>query len=75
MAKKNVKANSIHPQKNKITNEKDIVKMLIPLISAIIFIYVLYKIILLIVVPTDIVMIENGIIFNEENAVRICYKE
>lgn len=60
--------------KSKKINKKDIVKMLIPLIGVIIFIYVLYKIISLIVVPTDIVMIENGTIFNEEDAVRLCNK-
>lgn len=63
--------------KNKKTykiSKKDIIKMLIPLIIAVIFIYVLYKIIKLIVVPTDIVMIENGTIFKEESATRICYK-
>lgn len=74
MAKKNVGASSVPPKKSKKTNKKDIIKMLIPLIVAVIFIYVLYKIIKLIIVPTDIVMIENGTIFNEESAIRICYK-
>ena len=60
--------------KNKKTNKEDIVKMLIPFIAALISIYVLYKIIRLIVVPTDIVVIENGTIFNEEDAIRLCYK-
>ena len=68
MTKRNVGANSVRPRKKKRTGKDNIVKMLIPIISAIIFIYVLYKIILLIIVPTDIVMIENGIIFNEESA-------
>ena len=74
MTKKNVGANSVRPRKNKKTNKRDIVKILIPLIGIIIFIYALYKIIDLIVVPTDIVMIENGIIYNEEDAIRLCYK-
>lgn len=56
-------------------NKKNIVKMLIPLIGVMIFIYTLYKIVGLIVVPTDIVMIEKGTIFNEEHATRLCYKE
>ena len=74
MAKKNVGASSARPKKSKKTNKKDIIKMLIPLVVAVIFIYIVYKIISLIVVPTDIVMIENGIIFNEESATRICDK-
>ena len=74
MAKKNVGASSACPKKSKKTNKKDIIKMLIPLVVAVIFIYIVYKIISLIVVPTDIVMIENGIIFNEESATRICDK-
>lgn len=75
MARKNVGATSSRPRKSKKANKKDTVKMLIPLICAIIFIYMLYKIISLIIVPTDIVMIENGTIFNEESATRICYKK
>ena len=55
--------------KKKKTNKKDIVKMLFPVIGILIFIYTIYKIIGLIVVPTDIVMIEYGTILNEENAV------
>ena len=74
MANKNVGANYVRTRKNKKTNKKEIVKMLSPIIGVIIFIYVLYKVISLIVVPTDIVMIENGTIFNEESATRICYK-
>ena len=61
-------------KKNYKANKKDIIKMLIPFIVAATFIYVLYKIIRLIIVPTDIVMIENGTIFNEESAIRICDK-
>ena len=55
--------------KKKKINKKDIVKMLFPVIGILIFIYIIYKIIGLIVVPTDIVMIEHGTILNEENAV------
>lgn len=55
--------------KKKKINKKDIVKMLFPVIGILIFIYTIYKIIGLIVVPTDIVMIEYGTILNEENAI------
>ena len=76
MTKKNVGATIGRPRNRKKVNKdsNNILKMLIPLISASIFVYVLYKIISLIVVPTDIVMIENGTIFNEEDAIRLCYK-
>ena len=76
MTKKNVGATIGRPKNRKKVNKDsdNILKMLIPLIGVIIFIYTLYKIISLIVVPTDIVIIENGTIFNEENAVRLCYK-
>jgi len=76
LTKRNVGATIGRPQNRKKVNKdnKNILKMLIPLIGAIIFIYMLYKIISLIIVPTDIVMIENGTIFNEESATRICYK-
>lgn len=74
MAAKNVGKISRHSQKNKKVNKQNILKMLIPLTGTIIFIYILYKIIQLIIVPTDIIMIENGTIFNEESSTRICYK-
>ena len=74
MANKKVGATSSRSPKNKKSNKKDILKMLIPLLGVIIFIYVLYKIICLIVVPTDIVMIDKGTIFKEEDTVRLCYK-
>ena len=76
MTKKNVGATIGRPKNRQKVNKDidNILKMIIPLIGVIIFIYTLYKIISLIVVPTDIVIIENGTIFNEENAVRLCYK-
>ena len=55
--------------KNKRINKKDITRMLFPLIGILILIYTIYKIIGLIAVPTDIVMIEQGTILKEENAV------
>ena len=73
MATKDVKVTKSRSNKNKKTNKK-IVKMLIPLAGIMIFIYFLYKIISLIIVPTDMVVIENGTIFNEEYAIRLCYK-
>jgi len=71
LTKRNVGATIGRPRNRKKVNKnnKNILKMLIPLISVIIFIYALYKIIGLIIVPTDIVMIENGTIFNEEDAI------
>ena len=74
MANKNVGTTSTRPKKGKKTNKKNIVRMLIPLAAAVISVYALYKIIELIVVPTDIVMIENGTILKEESAIRLCYK-
>ena len=76
MTKRNVGATIGRPRNRKKINKdsKSILKILTPLACVIIFIYVLYKIIGLIVVPTNIVMIENGTIFNEESATRLCYK-
>lgn len=55
--------------KNTKLNKNKIAKLLIPLIIIVLFIYVIYRIIKLIIVPTDIYMIENGTIYNEEDAV------
>ena len=74
MANKNARAKEKSPKKNKETSKKNIVKMLIPILGVIAFIYVIYKIIGLIVEPTNIIVVEKGTIFNEEDAVRICYK-
>lgn len=52
-------------------DKKNVVKILIPLIAIILFIYIIYKVTNLIIVPTDMVMVENGTIYNEESAVRI----
>lgn len=69
MAKKNVRTNISRLQKSKKINKKDIVRMVIPLVVITLFIYAIYKIISLIIVPTDMVMVENGTISNEESAV------
>ncbi len=69
MATKNVGATSSRSQKSKKIDKKDIVKMLIPLIIVALFIYVIYKIISLIVIPTDMFMVENGTISDEESSV------
>ena len=53
---------------------KNIAKILVPIIAIILFVYIIYKFVNLIVVPTDIVVIENGTIYNEESAVRVCNK-
>lgn len=60
--------------KSRKLNNKKIAKLLIPLIAIVLFIYIIYKVISLIIVPTDIYMIENGTIYNEEDAVRLCNK-
>ncbi len=55
--------------KNKKVNKNNIAKMLIPIICIGAFIYIIYKIIKLIIIPTDMFVIENGTIYNEESAV------
>ncbi len=61
-------------ENKKIKNKKlNTVKTLIPIIGILTFIYILYKVIKLIIAPTDIFMIENGTIYDEESAIRICY--
>lgn len=69
MTKKNNKKS-----KNKKIDKNKIVKLVIPLIVAVLIIYAIYKVINLIIVPTNVLMIENGTIYNEEDAIRICYK-
>lgn len=69
MTKKNNKKS-----KNKKIDKNKIVKLVIPLIVAVLLIYAIYKVINLIIVPTNVFMIENGTIYNEEDAIRICYK-
>ncbi len=64
MAKKKTKKEKI-----KKTNKKYIAKMLIPLIVISLFVYAIYKVIKLIVIPTDLTMVKNGTIYDEESAV------
>ena len=64
MAKKKTKKEKI-----KKTNKKYIAKMLIPLIVISLFVYAIYKVIKLIVIPTDMTMVKNGTIYDEESAV------
>ena len=59
-------------KKNKKTNNK-ILSWLLLLIIALIIVYVIYKILGLIAIPSDIVVIEDGLIMSEENAIRIYY--
>ena len=56
-------------KKSKKVNKNNIAKMLIPIICIGAFIYIIYKIIKLIIIPTDMFVIENGTIYNEESAV------
>ena len=48
--------------------------MLIPIIAIVFLAYIIYKIIELIIAPTNIFMIENDTIFDEESAIRLCNK-
>lgn len=59
------------PKKKKITNNK-VTSFLILLLTALAIAYVLYKVIALIAVPSDVVVVENGVITSEESAIRIC---
>ena len=60
--------------KNKKLNKNNIARMLIPIIAIGLIIYIVYKVIKLVIVATDMFMIEKGTIYNEESAVRLCYK-
>ena len=64
--------------KNKKTpnklNKIDYTKIVIPLIAIFAIAYVIYKLAILITIPTDIFMVEEGTIIEEESAIRICYK-
>ena len=57
--------------KSKKINKKNIAKILIPSITIFVVAYILYKIISLIAVPTDMYIIENGTIYDEESTTRI----
>ena len=59
-------------KKKEKTNNK-IVSWLLLLTIALIIVYVLYKIVGLIAIPSDIVVIEDGLIMSEENAIRVYY--
>lgn len=74
MSTKKVGASLSGAQKSKKNNKKDIVNTIIPLIVVILLICIIYKIIELIVDPTDVFMIVNGTILNQESAIRLCYK-
>ena len=60
-------------KKNKKPNNK-IISGLLLLAIALVIVYILYKVIALIAVPSDVVVIENGIITSEESANRIYNK-
>ena len=55
-------------------NTKRIINILLLLSSIMIILYVLYRIISLVAVPTDSVIVENSYITSEESANRICNK-
>ena len=60
------------PRKSK-KMRKRLINISLLLASIIIILYVLYKIISLIAVPTNSVVIENGTITSEDSATRLCY--
>lgn len=62
-------------EKKKTKINKKALKILISMIIIIVLAYGIYKIIQLIIVPSDMTMVENGIISDEENAIRICNKK
>ncbi|MBO4816098.1 MAG: hypothetical protein J5507_04165 [Clostridia bacterium] len=57
---------------NKIKNRLISISLL--LASIIIILYIFYRVISLIAVPTNGVVIENGVITSEESSIRLCYK-
>ena len=66
-----VEVKNLSPNK-KIKNRLISISLL--LISIIIILYILYRVISLVVVPTNSVIVENGVITAEESAIRVCYK-
>ncbi len=56
-------------KKTKSKNKKNIAKVLILTVAIALFIFVMYKVVSLVIVPTEMFMIENGTIYNEESAV------
>ena len=62
----------VHKKKKKLNSK--IVNGLLLLAIALVIVYILYKVIALIAVPSDIVVIENGIITLEESTNRIYNK-
>ena len=62
----------LSPRKNK-KMKKRLFNISLLLASIIIILYVLYRVISLITVPTNSVIIEEGIITSEESATRVCY--
>ena len=55
--------------KKRKNNKEKIFKRLLLLLAVGAIVYSLYKIISLIIVPTDIAIVENGVIFQEESAI------
>ena len=65
---KNAKKIKVNILKNKT------LKMMFVLLMIAVIIYIIYKVINLIITPTDILMVENGTVSVEETTVRIYYK-
>lgn len=70
MATKKVKKKSNSAEVSK----KKIITICAIIIISMIVVYSLYTVINLIISPTDSVIIESGIITNEESAIRLCNK-
>lgn len=56
------------------TSKRKIIMVCIIIVSFLIIVYSLYTIINLIISPTDSVIIDRDIIYNEESAIRLCNK-
>ncbi len=61
-------------KKLKLKLNNKVFKILIPVIACAILAYVIYSIIELILVPTEMTLVENGTISQEETAIRIYNK-
>ena len=57
-------------RKNKFKN--NIIRMLFLSLIIVLIAYVVFRVVSLIAVPSDVVVIEDGIISQEESAIRIC---
>lgn len=74
MAMKKTRENASKKTSPQKINKKKIIRVLLPISIVAIIVYLLYTIIHLIIVPTDMFVIRNDIISAEETTIRICNK-